>query len=438
MTTQVESTYLFLACFLLMASFITAFLKGLHALNKVEARKEFTSKPLFYIFPNFIARLFPDKYWTRLTDVLSISRSLPILFFALFLAWAALLSFPALLAPPYAGVLLIFLVGIAIALILLTLDFLIYLITSLSPLKVLRFVTPIVSLICLLIFPFTYVLLKIYTHCQKHVFVKRHTGSQHKVKEEVFEMLHESEIADSLLGEEKKLIAAVVALRQKMAKEVMIPRVDVVALEAESSVEEALTSFIQHGHSRMPIFKESIDNVVGILYFKDLANYLFNQAQTPPPAEQQVKTLMRDPFFTPESKKIHHLLHELRAKKIHLAIVVDEYGGLDGIVSIEDILEELVGEIDDEHDRNRSKRAVEKAHSDKGFIVEGKMTILDLEKELGIQLPHQNNYDTIGGYIFYMVGAIPKQGWKMHSDHFDIEILSSNERFIEKILITPR
>jgi CBS domain containing-hemolysin-like protein len=139
-------------------------------------------------------------------------------------------------------------------------------------------------------------------------------------------------------------------------------------------------------------------------------------------------------LYTPETKKISQLLQEFRSKQIHLAIVVDEYGGTEGIVTIEDILEELVGEIADEYDIN--EEVMYSAMPSGGWIVDAKMSILDIDEELGIKIPHSPEYDTIGGYIFHRAGSIPSKGWKIHQDEFGLEILSSNDRSIGKIKIT--
>ena len=149
-----------------------------------------------------------------------------------------------------------------------------------------------------------------------------------------------------------------------------------------------------------------------------------------PPLEQLIKPIL----YTPETKKISRLLQEFRQKQIHLAIVVDEYGGTEGIITIEDILEEIVGEIADEHDILEEEKLYFPFPGG-GWIVDGKMNVLDIEKELGIQIPPSPEYDTIGGYVFHRAGTIPSKGWKIHQDLFDLEVLSSNERAIEKVIL---
>ena len=148
-----------------------------------------------------------------------------------------------------------------------------------------------------------------------------------------------------------------------------------------------------------------------------------------------IEKIAKPILYTPETKKISSLLQEFRSKQIHLAIVVDEYGGTEGIVTIEDILEELVGEIADEYDI--AEEVLFTPLPDGGWIVDAKMSIIDIEEELGVKIPQGPEYDTIGGYIFHRAGAIPLKGWRIHHDEFDLEVLSSSERSIEKIRITP-
>ena len=139
-------------------------------------------------------------------------------------------------------------------------------------------------------------------------------------------------------------------------------------------------------------------------------------------------------LYTPETKKLSNLLQEFRKKQVHLAIVVDEYGGTEGIVTIEDILEEIVGDISDEYDE---EEALFIPQSDGSWIVDPRMSILDAEAQLGITFPEEGDFDTIGGYIFHCTGSIPTKGFVIHRDEFDIEILRSSDRSVEKVKIRP-
>ena len=145
--------------------------------------------------------------------------------------------------------------------------------------------------------------------------------------------------------------------------------------------------------------------------------------------------MIKPVVYTPETKKISVLLQEFRRRKNHLAIVVDEYWGTEGIVTIEDILEELVGEIEDEYDIQQTDLIASSAGG--GWIIDAKMGIIDIEEEIGIQIPQGPEYDTIGGFVFHKAGSIPSKGWKIHLDEFDLDVVSSDERSINKIKITP-
>ncbi|HKY99623.1 MAG TPA: hemolysin family protein, partial [Rhabdochlamydiaceae bacterium] len=197
---------------------------------------------------------------------------------------------------------------------------------------------------------------------------------------------------------------------------------------------DAAQSFLQEDYSRIPVYKENVDIIIGVLIYKDILKILASassQKYLDTPIEQFVKPVL----YTPETKKISQLLQEFRSKQIHLAIVVDEYGGTEGIVTIEDILEELVGEIADEYDVGEEELFT--ALPTGGWIVDAKMNIIDIENKLGVKIPSGPEYDTIGGYIFHRAGSIPSKGWKIHHDEFDLEVLSSSERAVDKIRITP-
>jgi CBS domain containing-hemolysin-like protein len=149
-----------------------------------------------------------------------------------------------------------------------------------------------------------------------------------------------------------------------------------------------------------------------------------------------LESLAKPVLYAPENKKIALLLQEFRNKQIHMAIIVDEYGGTEGIVTIEDILEELVGEIEDESDIGANQQFW--ALPSGGWVVDAQMSIFDIEERLGIQIPHGLEYETIGGYVFHCAGTIPTKGWRLLHDQFELEVLSSNERSIKKIKIIPR
>ncbi|NGX45927.1 MAG: Magnesium and cobalt efflux protein CorC [Chlamydiae bacterium] len=267
----------------------------------------------------------------------------------------------------------------------------------------------------------------------KILFPSRQTPF-YRIKDKILEILHDSEFAPYLDRSDQKLILSVVSFKERIAREVMVPRIDMFTLSVETTIKEATEQFLQQEYSRIPVYKESVDNVIGVVYFKDLLSLHARSMSNLGQLEQTIEALVKPLVFTPETRKISHLLQEFRSKQIHLAIVVDEYGGTEGIVTIEDILEELVGEIADETDVDED--LLYTLLPTGGWIVDAKMSIIDIEEELEIEIPQSPEYDTLGGFIFHRAGAIPTKGWKLHLDEVDLEVISSSERAIEKIRVT--
>jgi len=208
---------------------------------------------------------------------------------------------------------------------------------------------------------------------------------------------------------EREMIHSIFDLDDTLAREVMVPRIDIVAVEAGTSIEEAIDVIIQAGYSRVPVYVDTIDNVIGILYVKDLLTYWHTQDRP-----STVRGLERDVFYVPETKAVSDLLRELQAKKVHIAIVVDEYGGTAGLVTIEDILEEIVGEIQDEHD---AEEFYMQYISDAEYIFSARMDLDDINDIMSITLPTHES-DTLGGLIYNMLGRIPEAGDSLTGETF--------------------
>ena len=259
------------------------------------------------------------------------------------------------------------------------------------------------------------------------------------LRDKILQILHDSDLAPYLDLNDQKLILSVISFKERIVREVMVPRIDLFSLASDTTIQEAAESFLSQGYSRIPIYRESVDNIIGVLLYKDVLKIYAKPAKDQERAElllTPIESMLKPILYTPETKKISHLLQEFRSKQIHLAIVVDEWGGTEGIVTIEDILEELVGEIADEYDID--EEVLFSVLPSGGWVVDGKMGIIDIEEELRIEIPHSPEYDTIGGYIVHRAGSIPSKGWRIHHDEFDLEVLSSDERSIDKIRITPR
>jgi putative hemolysin len=233
-----------------------------------------------------------------------------------------------------------------------------------------------------------------------------------------------------LEAEEEQMIHAVIELGEQRVHEVMVPRIDMVTLSGAVTFEEAIETIVAQGHSRIPVYEESIDEIVGILYAKDLLPYVVR-----PNADQpELRTLLRTPVFVPESMTVDDLLHELQRRKVHLAIVLDEYGGTAGLVTIEDLIEEIVGEIQDEYDEEEPMIV---RLSDDEARVDGRAAVDDLQElfDTTFGLEDEDEYDTVGGLIYHRIGGIPKPGDEVRVDGLLLTVESTDGRRVGKVLV---
>jgi putative hemolysin len=231
-----------------------------------------------------------------------------------------------------------------------------------------------------------------------------------------------------LEAEEEQMISAVMELGEGRVHEVMVPRIDIAAIPAETDLATAVGIIIKEGHSRIPVYEGSVDEVIGILYAKDLLPYLNG---TVPPAD--LRKILRQPLFVPESMGVDDLLHELQRRKVHIAIVLDEYGGTAGLVTIEDLLEEIVGEIQDEYDVEEPM--VERL-SDDEVRIDGRASLDDLAELFDLRLSDedQEQYDTVGGLVYHHVGGVPKVGDMVELDGLTLTVESTDGRRVGKVL----
>ncbi len=296
--------------------------------------------------------------------------------------------------------------------------------------------TPVASLFMLIAFPITFLFLKIsqaFSHTTHFDFFLE--PQQEEVKQEIIDLIEESNVENHLDFHDKKLIESVMAFKGRIAREVMVPRVDVFSLPHDTKIEEAAIFLQKEGYSRTPVYKDTLDNIIGVLMYKDiLAKYMecVHKGNNLSILKAPIETLVKNILYVPETKKISSLLQEFRNKQVHLAIIVDEYGGTQGIVTIEDILEEIVGDIADEYDKEESQFA---PLPEGGWLIDARMSIFAIEEQLGIKIPQEGDYDTIGGYIFHQTGTIPAKGFTIRQPHFELEVLRSNDRRVEKVRI---
>ena len=236
-----------------------------------------------------------------------------------------------------------------------------------------------------------------------------------------------------LEAEEEQMINAVIELGDRRVHEVMVPRTAIVALPATATLEEAIDKVVEEGHSRIPVYEESVDEVVGILYAKDLLPFLKGSDQQRP----NLRSLLRTPVFVPESMSIDDLLHEFQRRKVHIAIVLDEYGGTAGLVTIEDLLEEIVGEIQDEYDVEEPMIV---RLSDDEARVDGRAAVDDLaelfDTEFGLE--DADEYDTVGGLIYHRIGGVPSPGDQVTVDGLLLTVETTDGRRVGKVLVARR
>jgi CBS domain containing-hemolysin-like protein len=225
--------------------------------------------------------------------------------------------------------------------------------------------------------------------------------------------------------DERKMIYSIFQFGDTLCREIMVPRIEVLALDVDTPLNDAINQFITTGHSRAPVYEEVIDNVIGLLYAKDLLKLL-----TSPAKNQTIRKFLRPAYFVPESKKADELLAEMQARGIHLAVVVDEYGGMAGLVTLEDIVEEIVGEIRDEYDQSE-ERLVEKI-SDNEFVFLGRVSLDDFNEALDTEL-ESDQTDTLGGYFYSQEGRVPVEGDELVFDGWRLTVEGVHHRRVGRI-----
>lgn len=232
-----------------------------------------------------------------------------------------------------------------------------------------------------------------------------------------------------LEAEEEQMISAVMSLSDSKLHEVMVPRIDIVAIDQEASFDDAVTLVLTEGHSRTPLYKESVDHIVGILYAKDLLRIIAAGGPRP-----RLRDIMRPALFVPESQSVDDLLHELQRRRVHMAIVLDEYGGTAGLVTIEDLLEEIVGEIQDEFDEEEPMKVIVR---DGEAILDGRADIDQLGElvDPALELEDDEEYDTVGGFVYHRIGRVPVVGDTVSVDPFKITVIKVTGRRVGKVRV---
>jgi len=247
--------------------------------------------------------------------------------------------------------------------------------------------------------------------------------------EEELRLLVESvEDSSALEQDEREMIHGIFEMSERPAREVMVPRMDIAAEPREATIRQVLDRIVVSGYSRIPIYQDSIDNVVGIVYAKDVLRHLREGKLDDP-----VEPIARPAYFVPETKKVDELLQDLQQKRVHLAIVVDEYGGTAGLVTIEDLVEEIVGEIRDEYDVNEEQ--LFQQVSEREAVVDARTPIRDVNEALDLTL-NVDEFDTLGGLVYHELGKVPVEGDAIRVNGCLVTVLSTQGRRIKKLRVT--
>lgn len=294
-------------------------------------------------------------------------------------------------------------------------------------LTVARFMAIPLSVLEKFLYPFSIILVKSTAFLEKKVKARKQSISVEDLSHAI-----DLTITSDMPDPEKKILKAIAKFGQVSVKQIMTPRVDITAFEYNTPFKKLLEEVLASRYSRVPVYKESIDKITGILYTKDLLPYLDKED------DFKWQLLIREPFFVPENKKNDDLLKEFQHKKIHMAVVVDEFGGTSGIVTLEDIIEEIVGEINDEFDDDE---LVYSKLDENNYVFEGKVSLNDLSRKLGVDssvfnLPNGYESDTLAGFLMEYTGTIPQKGTRIIFKDFIFTVESADLRKIKRVKIT--
>ncbi len=255
----------------------------------------------------------------------------------------------------------------------------------------------------------------------------------------IFRMKHGPSLEDSIQealedGEVKRddvnMLLNILNLDDKLVHEVMVPRTDIICADIADGTDEVVRLIVEMGHSRIPIYEHDKDNIIGIVHAKDLIRFMSPSCGEPP----EIQSVMRQPMFIPENKNVRDMLQEFRRSKIHLAVAVDEYGGTSGLITLEDVLEEIVGEIEDEHDTERPEEI--KHAGDGTALISGRVEIMDLNSEFELDISSEQ-VETIGGYLCELSGHVPREQEIFTISGMRFTVIEADQKQVRWIRIEP-
>lgn len=261
----------------------------------------------------------------------------------------------------------------------------------------------------------------------RSLFRRKQESSPEFVLERDFqELIDQGEEQGLLTPEQGDMIQSIFEFKDTIVREVMVPRTEMVAVRSEVTIQTIIDLTLEHGHSRLPIYQENSDNIVGMLHLKDLLPYWHLPPDQPIPTK-----IIRQPYFVPETKKIVHLFRELKQGKIHMAVVLDEYGGTSGLITMEDIIEEIIGEIEDEYDRQEPRLK----SLDNGQVeIDARLEIEEFETYFELEI-EEKPFESVGGLIIHQLGRVPDIGEMIQFQDLEITILDADKRRIRRILV---
>jgi len=251
-----------------------------------------------------------------------------------------------------------------------------------------------------------------------------------ELENEIQELLEEGEEQGLITRQEERLISSIFDFRETMASEIMTPSAEMVCAEENATVEELVEMINEGGYTRIPVYRETHDHVVGILHAKDLLKICAGNESV----GFAIKDYLNPPMFIQESKPITELLRDFQTKKNHMALVVDEFGGVRGLITLEDVIEEIVGEIDDEHDQEESELRVV---DEQTIIVDAKIDIEEVEAHFSVTLP-EGPYESVGGFIIHQLGRVPEVGAQVEYELLHFGVLGADKRRIKTIRVTQK
>ncbi|HYD99577.1 MAG TPA: hemolysin family protein [Alphaproteobacteria bacterium] len=254
------------------------------------------------------------------------------------------------------------------------------------------------------------------------------------LRETIEEFIEERQENAEPIAPDERMLANILSLRDHTAYDVMVPRADIVAVPADLSLDDLIAAFVTEGHSRLPVYRETLDDVIGMVHIKDALTAFVERAAKP----FKLSDIVRDVLIVAPSMPVLDLLLDMRQRRTHMALVVDEFGGIDGLITIEDLVEEIVGEINDEHDLESEPELVERP--DGTLIADARVSIERFEERLGDVLSEEerDDIDTLGGLVASLAGRVPARGELLrHASGIEFEVLDADPRRVKRLRVRP-